>query len=65
MWKTLATRGSVAPRSVVVLASSDCLAGGEGVEPAFLMSFAEPATLGWPAASFSAESAAPGSGGGT
>jgi hypothetical protein len=65
MWKTLATRGSAAPGSVIVPTSSDGPAGGAGVEPAVPLSSVEPAALGWPAASFSPETAAPGSGDGT
>jgi hypothetical protein len=65
MWKTLVTRGSASPGSVVMPDSSGCPAGGAGVELAAPMSFAKPATLGWPAASFYSETVAPGSGGGT
>jgi hypothetical protein len=65
MWKTLATRGSAAPGSVVVPASLGWTAVGAGPEMAAPESFVEPAALGWPAASFSPEVAAPESGGGT
>jgi hypothetical protein len=63
MWKTLATRRSAAPGSVVVPASSGWPAIGTGPEMAAPESFVEPAALGWPATSFSPEAAAPESGG--
>jgi hypothetical protein len=56
MWKTLATRGSAAPGSVYVPALSG---SPVGLETAALEYFAEPATLGWPAAPFRSKMVAP------
>jgi hypothetical protein len=64
MWKTLATRGSVAPGSVNVPALSSWPATGAGLETAAPESFADLAALVWPAAPSGSETAAPESGNG-
>jgi hypothetical protein len=62
MRKTLATRGLATPRSSIdVLASYGWPVVGAGLETVAPESFVEPAALGWPAASFISEAAAPGS----
>jgi hypothetical protein len=64
MWKTLATRGSVAPESDDELASSSWPTIGAGLGTAAPESFAEPAALGWLATPSCSEAAAPGFGNG-
>jgi hypothetical protein len=59
MWKTLATRGSVAYGFDDVPASSSGPAAVASLETAAPESFAEPAALGWPAAPSWSEAAAP------